>query len=224
MKDVRPRAPWSEGSRIGANLRNCLKNAEDQSFVCCLFVGRAVVRVSVRCPVESARRLWRVRLCPCSNFSFVRAPALGGGAHSAKCVLQRVHHTSDGKSARFLPLTAAALQRVVAMGDHMLPAGAATGRFCALQSAICGSVARAQSVCAQSATAKRPPGAQQWSSQQRAKSSVLQFMQELAESLTMLLQPLFHGLSSHFELRRLRTCRVCRYPLFVALVNCSQQR
>ena len=128
------------------------------------------------------------------------------------------------KSARFLPLTAAALERVVATGDYMLPAGAATGRFCALQSAICGSVARAQSVCAQSATAKRPPGAQQWSLQQRAKSSVLQFMQELAESLTMLLQPLFHGLLSHFELRRLRTCRVCRYPLFVALVNCSQQR
>ena len=70
MKDKRPRAPWSEGSRIGANLRNCLKNAEDQSFVCCLFVGRAVVRVSVRCPVESARRLWRVRLCSCSDFSW----------------------------------------------------------------------------------------------------------------------------------------------------------
>jgi hypothetical protein len=82
----------------------------------------------------------------------------------------------------------------------MLPAGAATERLCALQSAVFGSVARAQRVCARSATAKRPPGAQQWSSQQRAKSTVLQFMQELAESSTMLLQPLFHGRLSHFEL------------------------
>ena len=172
--------------------------------------------------------MWRVRLCPCSNCSFVRAlHALGGGAHSAKFVLQCVHHTSDGKVHASFHSPLLRLREsgwVVATGDHMLPAGAATGRFCALQSAICGSVARAQSVCAQSATAKRPPGAQQWSSQQRAKSSVLQFMQELAESLTMLLQPLFNGLLSHFELRRLRTCRVCRYPLFVALVNCSQQR
>ena len=80
-------------------------------------------------------------------------------------------HTPARKSVRFLPLTAAALERVVATGDHMLPAGAATGRFCALQSATLGSVGRAKSVCARSATAKRPLGAQQWSSQQRAKSS-----------------------------------------------------
>ena len=168
--------------------------------VVCLWVERSgafcsVERVRVAC---GACACARVLTSPCT------CTALGGGAHSAKCVLQRVHHTPTRKSARFLLLTAAALERVVATGDHMLPAGAATGRFCALQSAICGSVARAQSVCAQSATAERPPGAQQWSSQQRAKSSVLQFMQELAESLTMLLQPQFHGLLSQSAKLKMR--------------------
>ena len=142
MKDVRPRASWSEGLRIGANLRNRLKSAENQSFACCLFVGRARF-----CGVVSARRLWRVRLCPCSNCSFVRAlhsevERILQGAFSNVCT------THQRKGARFLQLTTAALERVVATGDHMLPAGAATGRFCALQSATLGSVARAQSVFA----------------------------------------------------------------------------
>ena len=53
--------------------------------------------------------------------------------------------------------------------------------------------------CARAATAKRSPGAKQWSLQQRAKSSVLRFMQELAESSTTLLQPPLRGRFTQFE-------------------------
>ena len=189
--------------------------------VVCLWVEWSCAFLSRR---ESARRLWRVRLCPCSSFSlYVHCTR----RWSAFCtVLHSTHQTE--KSVRFLPLTAAALERVVATGDYMLPAGAATGRFCALQSEICGSVARAQSVCAQSATAKRPPGAQQWSLQQRAKSSLLQFMQELAESSTTLLQPPLRGRFSQFEFacHGADACRVCRFSFCRCgqLQPCSQQR
>jgi hypothetical protein len=68
------------------------------------------------------------------------------GVTASTLLCYREYDMPDGTSARFLPLTAAALERVVATEDHMLPAGAATGRSCALPSTSSAFVARAQRV------------------------------------------------------------------------------
>ena len=80
-------SPWCEGFR--AMVRNCPKSAEDQSFACCLFVGRA------RC-------LWRVRLCarlltsPIVTIPKCRKPGDVGASVRQQVPPPRFLHTPDG--------------------------------------------------------------------------------------------------------------------------------
>ena len=68
------------------------------------------------------------------------------GVTASTLLCYREYDTPDGTSARFLPLIAAATDHPSSQQREMLPAGAATGRSCALPSTSSAFVARAQRV------------------------------------------------------------------------------